>query len=213
MNVKEIKNKVIHGNCIKIMQELPPGSVDIILTDPPYKNEDIKGLGAFKGDYYKWLRNWLYWAERAASEYTIFFNGPTRLSRVIQECGEPYRIIMWIKGVVKYPWRWEPIFIYRHPTNGNSFSLNRKIWSDTLPYQPLHSKQVDRKYQKPIKLMDHLIRYIPKGMTVMDPFCGTGQTLIACKKAGLDYIGIDTDKEACKLAKKRLAETEVEKCE
>lgn len=196
------KNVVVHGNSLKIMEQMAPDSVDVVLTDPPYKDEDIKGLGKYKKDYYKWLESACFQMRRIAREYVIFFNGPTRLYRVMTTLGEPYRIIMWTKGVVKYPWRWEPIFIYRNPSS--TYSLNRKIWTDTIPCQPLHSKQADRKYQKPLKLMQHLVSYLPEDSFVLDPFCGSGQTLIACKQRELDFLGIDSDKKACELATKNL---------
>ncbi len=32
-------NHVLHGNCIEVMRELPAGSIDFILTDPPLFSE------------------------------------------------------------------------------------------------------------------------------------------------------------------------------
>ncbi len=29
-------NRILHGNCIEVMRQLPAGSIDFILTDPPY---------------------------------------------------------------------------------------------------------------------------------------------------------------------------------
>ena len=36
MNIDKLKNKVILGDCLEFMKEIPDGSVDMILTDPPY---------------------------------------------------------------------------------------------------------------------------------------------------------------------------------
>ena len=59
---------------------------------------------------------------------------------------------------------------------------------------------------KPIKLMKHLITLVtPNGGTVLDPFAGSGTTLIAAKQLGYTYIGIERETEYVELAQARLA--------
>ena len=58
---------------------------------------------------------------------------------------------------------------------------------------------------KPIKLMEYLIRLItPRGGTVLDPFTGSGTTLIAAKRLNFKYIGIEKEEEYVKIAEARL---------
>ncbi len=59
---------------------------------------------------------------------------------------------------------------------------------------------------KPQKLMQYLIKLIapPQNGIILDPFCGSGSTLVACKKLKIDFIGIDNDPESIKIAKYRL---------
>jgi DNA modification methylase len=46
--------------------------------------------------------------------------------------------------------------------------------------------------QKPIKLLIHLLNiHSEKGMTVLDPFMGSGTTGVACSKIGRNFIGIE----------------------
>ena len=40
----------------------------------------------------------------------------------------------------------------------------------------------------------------------IDPFCGSGTTLEACKQLGIDYIGIEINKKYCEIAQRRLAQ-------
>lgn len=42
---------------------------------------------------------------------------------------------------------------------------------------------------------------------VLDPFCGSGSTLVACKKMSRNYIGIEISPEYCKIAEERIAKT------
>lgn len=60
--------------------------------------------------------------------------------------------------------------------------------------------------QKPVKLLRALIELttVP-GQVVLDPFCGSGSTLVAAKSAGRHYLGFEVDPDAVKVAKERLA--------
>lgn len=59
---------------------------------------------------------------------------------------------------------------------------------------------------KPIELMRWLIKLItPKAGIVLDPFCGSGSTLIGAKMEMKNFVGIDEDPEACKLSEARVS--------
>jgi DNA modification methylase len=58
---------------------------------------------------------------------------------------------------------------------------------------------------KPIALMEYLIKMVtPKGGIVLDPFAGSGSTLVAAKQNNFQYIGIELDGEYIKIAEARL---------
>jgi site-specific DNA-methyltransferase (adenine-specific) len=58
---------------------------------------------------------------------------------------------------------------------------------------------------KPIKLMEYLVKLItPPGGVVLDPFAGSGTTLIAAKTQGFNYIGIELTPEYVEIAEARL---------
>jgi len=59
---------------------------------------------------------------------------------------------------------------------------------------------------KPITLMRWLCRLVtPPGGTILDPFAGSGTTLIAASLEGFDSIGVEMNEEYIEIAKKRLA--------
>ncbi|MGB7649602.1 MAG: site-specific DNA-methyltransferase [Gallionella sp.] len=61
--------------------------------------------------------------------------------------------------------------------------------------------------QKPVRLMQALIELATqKGQIVLDPFCGSGSTLVAAKLTGRKYIGIEIDAQYAETTKKRLEE-------
>ena len=60
--------------------------------------------------------------------------------------------------------------------------------------------------QKPVKLLRALIELTTlKGQVVLDPFCGSGSTLVAAKSLNRHYIGFDIDENCVAKAERRLA--------
>ena len=58
---------------------------------------------------------------------------------------------------------------------------------------------------KPVKLMQYLVKMItPPNGIVLDPFCGSGTTGIACKLEGYHFVGIEQDAEYSKIAEGRI---------
>ena len=58
---------------------------------------------------------------------------------------------------------------------------------------------------KPLALMRWLVRLVtPPNGVVLDPFCGSGSTLIAATEEGFGFIGVDVSPEYCQLAQQRL---------
>lgn len=59
---------------------------------------------------------------------------------------------------------------------------------------------------KPIDLMRYLVKLItPKKGICLDPYCGSGTTLIGCKMELINYIGIEREPEYCKISEARVA--------
>ncbi|HQW36423.1 MAG TPA: site-specific DNA-methyltransferase [Thermoflexales bacterium] len=64
--------------------------------------------------------------------------------------------------------------------------------------------------QKPLALLERIILLASnKGDTVLDPFCGSGTTLVAAQKLGRQWIGVDASPDAIRVAQQRLAQTPI----
>lgn len=68
-------------------------------------------------------------------------------------------------------------------------------------------RDINEKYHvagKPVKLMEQLLQVVPVSGTVLDPFAGSGSTLVAAKNIGRNAIGIECMQEYCDIAKRRI---------
>ena len=71
---------------------------------------------------------------------------------------------------------------------------------------PTQGVKNDHPTVKPLKLMEYLLRLLstPTGGVVLDPFAGSGTTLLAAKQLGRRCIGIELDQHNCEIAAARL---------
>ena len=101
--------------------------------------------------------------------------------------------------------------IYAKDDNGNIISASEKkgvplsdVWD--IPFlNPKAKERVDYPTQKPILLLERIIKIASnEGDLVLDPFCGSGTTLVAAKLCNRNYWGIDKSKDAIALSKERL---------
>jgi len=90
-----------------------------------------------------------------------------------------------------------------HPSN---------IWTDiTVPFWSM-PENTDHPTQKPEKLLAKIILASSNpGDLILDPFAGSGTTAVVAKKLGRNFVAIESDKEHCLLAAKRLRIAETDK--
>jgi site-specific DNA-methyltransferase (adenine-specific) len=101
--------------------------------------------------------------------------------------------------------------IYARELNGSIVSADEKkgvpladVWE--IPFlNPKAKERTGYPTQKPILLLDRIIEIsTDEGDIVLDPFCGSGTTLVAAKRKGRGFVGIDISPEAVDLTKLRL---------
>ena len=103
--------------------------------------------------------------------------------------------------------------VYKRDKNGNIVECKEKkgvplsdVWD--IPYlNPKAKERCGYPTQKPIELLKRIIQIsTSESDLVLDPFCGSGTTCVAAKALNRNFIGIDINPEAVKLAKKRINE-------
>ena len=60
--------------------------------------------------------------------------------------------------------------------------------------------------QKPVGVMEWCLGHVPKATTILDPFMGSGTTLVACQRLGRQGTGIELDPDYFDIACKRVDE-------
>lgn len=101
--------------------------------------------------------------------------------------------------------------VYKKDKNGNIITGREKkgvplsdVWE--IPFlNPKANERVGYPTQKPVLLLEQIIKIVTDEKDlVLDPFCGSGTTLIAANKLNRKFIGIDISKDAIELSSKRL---------
>lgn len=208
----QLRNVIHHGDCIDQMQRMPARSVDFILTDPPYlvRYQSRDGRRIVNDDNSDWLLPASQQMFRVLKEggICVSFYGWTRTDEFIRAWRSAgFRIVGHIVFRKKYASA-ARFVRYQHES---AYVLAKG--NPALPANP-PADVIDWVYtgnrlhptQKPTAALQPLIEaFCPVGGLVLDPFCGSGSTLVAARDAECDFIGIELDRTYHRIASRRLA--------
>lgn len=223
------RNKILCGDCMEGLKELPDGCVDLIMMDPPYlldtnNGQCGKGFDPFK--VYKELHQgtftegitddvldelvrvmrkiniYIWCNERQIPQYLKYF----------LDKGCNFNILTWHKS-------WGPPFcanMYLSDTEYCLFFREKGVrirgnYSTLSKYHVSVPNVEDKKKYghptiKPLPLISRLIsNSSDEGDLVLDPFMGSGTTAVACVQSGRDYMGWELEEEYHKIAEKRVS--------
>ena len=220
------------GDCRDVIASLPAGSVDALITDPPYSsggmmrgdrtvatsakyvsNECRAAAPEFEGDtrdqrgFLAWCSLWLADVWRVAADgaiavqFTDWRQLPTSTD-ALQAGGWVWR------GIIP----WDKTEGARPTLGGFRNQCEYAIWGSKGAIQPERNpvalpgylrQSTDRNKihiaQKPIEVMGWLVRACPPGGLVLDPFAGSGRTLVAARNEGRRAIGVELLESNCAL--------------
>ena len=93
--------------------------------------------------------------------------------------------------------------IYRDDSDG---AVMGSIWTDIV-FGASHSERTGYPTQKPVALYERMVRAsTDEGDLVLDPFCGSGTTLVAAERLARRWIGVDRSGDACEVVLRRMRE-------
>lgn len=205
---------IYHADCRDVLPTLDTDSAALTLTDPPY------GIGRIEWDdsaekvaLAEWASDWLRISPHAM--FTWIARDVHNLGMMLAGSAQIYRVLVWHKPMVlnggraNFTWHWEPVvFIGRSGTKAPGKPYYRPdVIVANPPAFKVNPENVAHNSQKPLALLRHLIEPITNhGDVVLDPFAGSGSTLVAAKHLGRRAIGVEIEERYCEIAAKRLSQ-------
>ena len=198
------------------LRSLEPNSVDCVVTDPPYgveyeshRDTDRESFPDEEADTFALLDDVFAELERVckANAHVYVFFSMNRIESVREVAERHFDVtptpLIWAKrnhaptrdaerGFEKmYAHQYEPILMCRME-NGDSRRLNGGVSSNLLQHGRPSGAERWHDAQKPRALLSELItNSTGKQETVLDPFAGSGSTLLAAAENGRHYIGFE----------------------
>jgi DNA modification methylase len=193
--------RLLLGDCLAVMPLL--GKVDAVVTDPPY------GIGyASKGFAGAAGRHGRVYAKKKWDDLTPDLSVPLQMAAAAMVWGGNYFDLPPSRG-------W---LLWMKPDAMPSFSDAEMCWTSlSMPVKSFSASMRAVAYekadsgfshptQKPVALMEWCLGFLPDARTILDPFMGSGTTLVACQKMGRAGIGIEIDPDYFAIACKRVDE-------
>ena len=219
------------GDCLELMKDIPDGSVDLVLTDPPYLCDYSRHDS--RSRFSKKIAND---ENNSANELMI--------ERYLQECYRVmkdntaiycfcnYKKIDFFKQQIENAgFNLKNIIIWDKQRNGKgdlpttfSYSyefiifaskgqpkIRGKRISDVWKFSRVKPKEQTHQNQKPIDLLKQAIeKSSDEGSVVFDGFMGSGSTGVACVNTNRNFIGIELDNGYFEIARKRIEEAQAQ---
>ena len=234
-----------HGDCRDVLPALGPGSVDLVLTDPPYGAtarpwDTPPDLPAFWRACARLLAPAGSVALTASQPFTAaavtsnlgWFRHEWiwRKSRAANFGGARYQPMKKHESVLVFAprrYKYRPVFVpgsaYRSRTQRPRADTRYGTFGRAA-YQPnetraarypgsvidvpsLRQQDSRQPTQKPLGLMEYLVRtYTDPLDLVVDPYAGSGTTLLAARRLGRRAVGVEAEERYCEAAARRLDE-------
>ena len=220
--------KLIQGDCLDVMSKIPDGSIDLIVTSPPYNIGNMKSnmikYGTYAGnnmkesEYQAWQIEFLNECYRVLKDTgSMFYNHKVRIKKGIAL--HPLEFILKSEFILKQEIVWDmgksancdkirffPFSerIYWLVKSPKTKLHNVDNLSDVWRCVPTHKrKETGHIAVMPEEIVSNILNNID-GDIVLDPFMGSGTTGIACKNLNRKFIGIELDENYFNLAKERI---------
>lgn len=210
-------DKIIHGDCLEILKDVPDGSIDCIITDPPYSlpNNQFRPESRIQqrtwgefSPYLSFFRQFIAEAKRVLKPDgdIIIFCDETFYPVIYPALYANFyatKLVIWNKKRIGMGGIWRRKFelithSYLQPKKEKSGD------GDIIEFNPVRDKL--HTSQKPVDMLEYIITKVTKeNDIILDPFAGSGSTLVAAKNTGRNYLGIEIEESYIDIINKRLS--------
>jgi site-specific DNA-methyltransferase (adenine-specific) len=198
--------EIRHGDFRDVLADIPDGTVDAIITDPPYPAEYIPLFG----DLSKLAARIL-----APHGVLVAMTGQSWLPRYYAELGS-HLAYRWTAAYIAQGARtrmhaakvgtgWKPLLIYRRHDAVNLPFLMDDLFDAAVGTRDGTDKQLHHWGQSEAGIAEQVERFTRAGQLVVDPFLGGGTTAVVCRDLGRFFIGCDIDAAHVATSRERVA--------
>ncbi len=214
---------IYHGDCREVLPTLDRGSIDLVLTDPPFFMPATHYQSRVR-----WQRAWsdtsvlgAFWATvldaiipalRRTGHFLSFCNGesyPVFYPEMYRRF-DAMACLVWDKahfGMGRV-WRHQHELIIAARWQTSVFNEDGRSRSDVLRVRATSPSSRSHPVEKPSTLLADLMAPTTGEMAVvLDPFLGGGSTLLAAKCSSRRAVGIEGEERYCEIAAKRLQQS------
>lgn len=219
-----MRQEIWHGDCLELMKDIQDKTIDLIVTDPPFKMTKngkscrpnympVNSTGSFFNSPLLEPKQWISECFRILKDDTHFYtfcniNDIREYLNVADEVGfKLHNIIDMIKDT-KMPNRWylkytERILFFR---KGKAKMINDPTSRDYIfVNMPTLKNGKNHPTEKPLSLIEKLVENSSNdGDVIFDPFSGSGTTLLAAKNLNRQFVGIEKEEVYYKICLERL---------
>lgn len=186
---------IYNADCREILPHLP--KVDLVLTDPPYGC----GKANWDDEYPMWLSKLAF----GVSDAVAIMPGLWAFPNCINSMNGRYKWVLsgynrngMTHGAIGFN-NWIPCVV-----GGEGIKHGGQ---DAMAFSIGREAKFEHPSQKPYPFIAWLInRLTDEGQRILDPFMGSGTTLVAAKELGRKAIGIEIEEKYCEIAVKRLSQ-------
>lgn len=223
-----MKYNLIQGNCLELMKNnISDNSIDLIVTDPPYKTitggdlngkSSIRPKGMLKGNrkLFRYqnieISDWMSELYRVLKDnsHCYIFTNSLNMQEMLNEATsigfKLHNILVWVKNNCTpsqfYMKNCEYVLFLR---KGRAKWINNIGDSKTAHQFNNIIGNKNHPTEKPVDLLEFYIKNSSQEKdTVLDPFMGSGSTGVACINVNRKFIGIELDLDYFKIAKQRI---------
>ena len=181
------------GDCIAVMKTFADKSFDITVTDPPYNvGYKYNSHDDEMENYMEWCSDWLFECERLTKGIVAISCGTVNIG-MWHNIKKPTWVAAWHKPATmgRCPLgfnNWEPILIYGKPVKQSVDVIKAVIKPDeSINFHPC---------PKPLNWAAmQLHHFANEGGAVLDPFSGSGTTMLAAYQQKFSFTGIEKDEQ------------------
>ncbi len=204
-------NRLLHGDCIELLSRMTSNRVDFVLTDPPYlaHYSSRDGRSVPNDNNCDWVKPAFQEIYRVLrwNRFCVSFYGWHKADKFLATWREVgFRVIGHLTFIKRYA-STERFLRYQHENayllaKGNPQKPARTI-PDVLEWK--YTGNNLHPTQKPVSVLTPLVEsFSNPGDVVLDPFCGSGSTLLAARNLNRRFLGIELSKQYFDLAEQRL---------